>query len=42
MLNYYPLLLINKLRDRGQVSMILGMIALKSGYYLIRIKEGDE
>ena len=41
-LNRYPLPLMNELRDRVQGSKIFSKIDLKSGYNLVRIKEGDE
>ena len=40
--NRYPLPLMGELRDRVQGSRIFSKIDLKSGYNLIRIKEGDE
>ena len=41
-LNRYPLLLMNELRDRVCGAKISKKLDLKSGYNLIRIKEGDE
>ena len=41
-LNRYPLRLMNELRDRVGGSTIFTKLDLKSGYNLIRIKEGDE
>ena len=41
-LNWYPLLLMNELRDRVCGAKIFTKLDLKSGYNLIRIKEGDE
>ena len=41
-LNRYPLPLMNELRDRVGGSTIFTKLNLKSGYNLIRIKEGDE
>ena len=40
--NRYPLLLIDKLRDRIYRLKIFTKLDLKLGYNLIRIKEGDE
>ena len=41
-LNRYPLPLMNELRDRVCGAKIFTKLDLKSGYNLIRIKEGDE
>ena len=41
-LNRYPLPLMNELRDRVGGSTIFTKLDLKSGYNLIRIKEGNE
>ena len=41
-LNRYPLPLMNELRDRVRGAKIFTKLDLKSGYNLIRIKEGDE
>ena len=41
-LNRYPLPLMNELRDRVHEAKIFTKLDLKSGYNLIRIKEGDE
>jgi transposase InsO family protein len=41
-LNRYPLPLMNELRDRVRSAKIFTKLDLKSGYNLIRIKEGDE
>ena len=41
-LNRYPLPLMNELRDRVLGAKIFTKLDLKSGYNLIRIKEGDE
>ena len=41
-LNRYPLPLMNELRDRVQGATLFTKIDLKSGYNLIRVKEGDE
>ena len=41
-LNWYPLPLMNELHDRVRGAKIFTKLDLKSGYNLIRIKEGDE
>ena len=41
-LNRYPLLLINKVRNRVHGTTMFTMIDLKSGYNPMRIKEGVE
>jgi hypothetical protein len=41
-LNRYPLLLMNELRDRVQGAKIFSKIDLKSDYNLSQIKEGNE
>ena len=41
-LNRCPLPLMNELRDRVRGAKIFTKLDLKSGYNLIRIKEGDE
>ena len=41
-LNRYPLPLMNELRDRVCGAKIFTKLDFKSGYNLIRIKEGDE
>ena len=41
-LNRYPFPLMNELRDRVREAKIFTKLNLKSGYNLIRIKEGDE
>ena len=41
-LNQYPLLLMNELRDHVSGANIFTMLDLKSGYNHIRIKEGDK
>ena len=40
--NRYPLPLMNELRDHVRGAKIFTKLALKSGYNLVRIKEGDE
>ena len=40
--NRYPLPLMNELRDRVAGAKIFTKLDLRDGYYLIRIKEGDE
>ena len=39
---WYPILLMDKLRDKTIGSNQFTKFDLKNGYYLIRIKEGDE
>ena len=41
-MNRYPLPLMNELRDRVQGATIFSKIDLKSGYNLVRIRQGDE
>ena len=41
-LNQYPLSMMNELRDRIRGAKIFTKLDLKSGYNLLRIKEGDE
>ena len=40
--NQYPIPLIDELRDKTTGSIWFTKLDLKNGYYLIRIKEGDE
>ena len=41
-LNRYPLPLMNELRDRVRGAKLFTKLDLKSGYNLIRVKEGDK
>src|SRR5437868_6128974 len=40
--NKYPIPIMRELRDRVEGSKIFSKLDLKKGYYLVRIKEGDE
>ena len=40
--NWYPLPLMNELRDRVAGAKIITKLDLRDGYYLIHLKKGDE